>query len=539
MDRKDFLKLGALGGALAGMGAATGCTTEQRGEQATPASFELDEITVDELRRSMATGSRTAESITERYLDRIEEIDRGGPAINSVIEQNPQALEIARRRDEEREAGQLRGPLHGIPVLLKDNIETGDRMMTTAGALALMGNVASEDSFIARKLREAGAVILGKANLSEWANFRSTRSSSGWSARGGQTRNPNVLDRNPCGSSSGSAAAVSANLCALAIGTETNGSVVCPSSACGVVGIKPTLGLWSRSGIIPLAHSQDTAGPMGRTVRDAAILLGALTGTDPADPATAQSEGNAHTDYTRFLDPAGLQGMRIGVARNFFGFHTDTDRIMESALEAMDEAGATLVDPANIDPEEELEGAGYDVLLYEFKNDLNDYLETVNPAVEVESLADIIAFNENHREESMPWFGQEILENAQEKGPLSEPAYKEALAKIRRVSRDQGIDATMAEHGLDAIVAPTGGPAWTIDLVNGDHFGGSSSSPAARAGYPNITVPAGYIHDLPVGLSIFGAPWSEPTLLKIAYAFEQATAARRAPAFRPNLGLPG
>lgn len=539
MDRKEFLKVGALGGALAGMGAATGCSTEQRGERETPASFELDEITVDELRRSMENGSRTAESVTKRYLGRIDEIDQDGPAINSVIERNPQALEIARRRDEEREAGQTRGPLHGIPVLLKDNIETGDRMMTTAGALALVGNVASEDAFIARKLREAGAVLLGKANLSEWANFRSTRSSSGWSARGGQTRNPNLLDRNPCGSSSGSAAAVSANLCALAVGTETNGSVVCPSSACGVVGIKPTLGLWSRSGIIPLAHSQDTAGPMARTVRDAAILLGALTGTDPADPATAQSEGNAHTDYSRFLDPAGLQGMRIGVARNFFGFHAETDQLMESALEAIEEAGAILVDPANIEPEEDLEGAGYEVLLYEFKNDLNDYLKTVNPAVEVETLADIIAFNENNREESMPWFGQEILESAQEKGPLSEPAYKEALAKIRRVSQDQGIDATMSEHDLDAIVAPTGGPAWTIDLVNGDHFGGGSSSPAARAGYPNITVPAGYIHDLPVGLSIFGAPWSEPTLLKIAYAFEQATAARRAPAFRPNLGLPG
>lgn len=542
MDRKEFLKFGALGGALAGVSLTAGCSPRQpggKGSHAAPDAFELDEATVGELQQAMSDGARTAESITRLYMERVEAIDRNGPTLNSVIEMNPDALAIAQQRDSERAEGNVRGPLHGIPVMIKDNIETADRMMTTAGALALSGNIASEDSWVARKLREAGAVILGKTNLSEWANFRSTRSSSGWSARGGQTRNPNVLDRNPCGSSSGSGVAASANLCTLAIGTETNGSVVCPSSANGIVGIKPTLGLWSRSGIIPLAHSQDTAGPMARTVTDAAILLGVLTGTDPDDPVTSQSEGHAHTDYTQFLDPAGLQGMRIGVARNFFGFHAETDAVMEEAIQAMESEGATMVDPADIDPEEELGGAGFDVLLYEFKNDLNAYLQTVHEDVPVSSLAEIIAWNNSHSEESMPWFGQEILEMAQEKGPLSDPEYKEALATIRRVSREQGIDATMSEHNLDAIIAPTGGPAWTIDVLNGDHFGGGSSSPAARAGYPNITVPAGYIHDLPVGLSIFGAPWSEPKLIRIAYAFEQATQARRVPAYRPHLGLPG
>lgn len=540
MKRKEFLQLTAVGGSLAGLGSLSACTPQQdeRLQMEAPEGFELDEMTVEDLQNAMESGRYSAESITRKYLARIEEIDQNGPAINSVIEVNPDAVEIAAGLDKERAEGMVRGPLHGIPVMIKDNIETADKMMTTAGALALVGNIAGRDSWVAQKLREAGAVILGKTNLSEWANFRSTRSSSGWSARGGQTRNPNVLDRNPCGSSSGSGAAASANLCAMTIGTETNGSVVCPSSACGVVGIKPTLGLWSRSGIIPLAHSQDTAGPMARTVEDAAILLGALTGVDSRDEATRQSEGNYYDDYTQFLDPSGLKGARIGVARNFFGFHKETDAVMEEAIQAMKDAGAVMVDPANIDPEEELNSAGYDVLLYEFKHDLNEYLKGVHPNVEVGSLKEIIEFNEANKKESMPYFGQEILEQAQEKGPLTEQVYNDALAKIRRVSRDQGIDATMGEHNLDAIVAPTGGPAWSIDVVNGDHFGGGSSSPAARAGYPNITVPAGYIHDLPVGISIFGAPWSESKLIKYAYAFEQATNVRKAPAFRPNVGLP-
>jgi amidase len=486
----------------------------------------------------MESGEYTAESITKLYLDRVDEIDAAGPTLNAVIEVNPDALEIARQLDKERDAGKIRGPLHGIPVMIKDNIETGDKMMTTAGALALQGNVADKDSWVAQKLREAGAIILAKTNLSEWANFRSTRSSSGWSARGGQTRNPNVLDRSPCGSSSGSGAAVSANLCTIAIGTETNGSVVCPSSSNGVVGIKPTLGLWSRSGIIPLSHSQDTAGPMARTVRDAAILLGAITGVDPRDEITAESKGNSYSDYTQFLEAGGLKGARLGIARNFFGFHKETDDVMNSAIEAMKEAGAVIVDPANYEPKEEMDDAEFDVLLYEFKADLNSYLKGANPKVSVKTLADIIEFNKAHKEESMPYFGQDILEMAEKKGPLSSPDYKKALAKVRRISRDQGIDATMKKHNLDAIVAPTGGPAWTIDVVNGDHFGGGSSSPAAESGYPNITVPAGYIHDLPVGISFFGAPWTEPKLIKYAYAFEQVTQARRKPAFRPSIGLP-
>ncbi|MGD8428310.1 MAG: amidase, partial [Balneolaceae bacterium] len=540
MKRKDFLQLGALGSAIAGVNMLGGCNPGNNGTRATitPGAFKLDEITVDELLRGMESGEYTAESITKLYLDRVDEIDAAGPTLNAVIEVNPDALEIARQLDKERDAGKIRGPLHGIPVMIKDNIETGDKMMTTAGALALQGNVADKDSWVAQKLREAGAIILAKTNLSEWANFRSTRSSSGWSARGGQTRNPNVLDRSPCGSSSGSGAAVSANLCTIAIGTETNGSVVCPSSSNGVVGIKPTLGLWSRSGIIPLSHSQDTAGPMARTVRDAAILLGAITGVDPRDEITAESKGNSYSDYTQFLEAGGLKGARLGIARNFFGFHKETDDVMNSAIEAMKEAGAVIVDPANYEPKEEMDDAEFDVLLYEFKADLNSYLKGANPKVSVKTLADIIEFNKAHKEESMPYFGQDILEMAEKKGPLSSPDYKKALAKVRRISRDQGIDATMKKHNLDAIVAPTGGPAWTIDVVNGDHFGGGSSSPAAESGYPNITVPAGYIHDLPVGISFFGAPWTEPKLIKYAYAFEQVTQARRKPAFRPSIGLP-
>ncbi|HKK45994.1 MAG TPA: amidase [Balneolaceae bacterium] len=540
MDRKDFLQIGALGSAMAGMSMLSGCKPNKNGEQSSlkPGAFELDEITVAELQKGMNSGKYTAESITQLYLDRIDEIDAAGPTLNTVIQVNPEALDIARKLDKERAQDKLRGPLHGIPIMIKDNIETGDKMMTTAGALALVGNVAESDSWVAKKLREAGAIILAKTNLSEWANFRSTRSSSGWSGREGQTRNPNVLDRNPCGSSSGSGAAASANLCTIAIGTETNGSVVCPSSSNGVVGIKPTLGLWSRAGIIPLSHSQDTAGPMARTVTDAAILLGAITGVDPNDEVTAQSKGNSYTDYTQFLDKEGLKGARLGIARNFFGFHKETDDVMNAAIEKMKKAGAIIVDPANYDPKEKMGDAEFTMLLYEFKNGVNEYLKGVNPDVKVSTLADIIEFNKQHKEESMPYFGQDILEMAEKKGPLSDPEYKKAHAKVRRISREQGIDATMKEHNLDAIVAPTGGPAWTTDLVNGDHPGGGSSSPAAESGYPNVTVPAGYIHDLPVGISFFGAPWTESKLLKYAYAFEQITQARRKPAFRPNVGLP-
>ena len=497
-------------------------------------AFELTGKSVADLQAAMENGQYTAEKLVQLYLDRIEAIDRNGPKLNSVIELNPDALEIARRLDEERRNGQTRGPLHGIPVLIKDNIDTADKMMTTAGALALVGNYAAQDSFVAQKLREAGAVILGKTNLSEWANFRSTRSSSGWSGRGGQTRNPYMTNRNPCGSSSGSGVAAAASLCALTIGTETNGSIVCPSSTNGIVGIKPTVGLVGRSGIIPISETQDTAGPMARTVADAAVLLGALTGIDPRDPRTQESEGKFYKDYTQFLDANGLQGKRIGVGRNFFGFHEEVDKRMEEAIQLMKDRGATLIDLEEITPNGQGQ-AGFDVLLYEFKDGVNKYLAGVQSELPVKTLADVIEFNLKNAETSMPYFKQEILEMAQKKGDLNSQEYREALGTILRANRAEGIDKVMDENQLDAIIGPTGGPAWNIDLVNGDHFGGGSSSPAARAGYPNITVPAGYVHGLPVGLSIFGRAYSEPQLLAIAYAFEEASKHRREPGFITSL----
>jgi amidase len=433
--------------------------------------------------------------------------------------------------------------LHGVPVLLKDNIDTGDRMTTTAGSQALTGWVPPVDSGVAARLRAAGAVLLGKANLSEWANFRSTRSSSGWSGRGGQCRNPYVLDRNPCGSSSGSGVAVSANLAAVAIGTETDGSIVCPSTANGIVGIKPTVGLVSRAGVIPISHTQDTAGPMARTVRDAVIVLGVLAGTDPNDPATADSDTRGLVDYTPFLDADGLRGMRIGVARRFLGFHEAVDQVVESAIAAMQSAGALIVDPVELRPIggsspgefTNLGAAETQVLMYEFKAGLNAYLARRGADAEVRSLADLIAFNERNAETEMPYFGQERLLEAETKGPLTEPRYLAALAASSRLSRAEGIDRTMDEHQLDAIIGPTGGPAWVTDLVNGDHFGGSSSQYPAASGYPNITVPAGDVHGLPVGLSFFGRAWSEPTLIRIAYGFEQTVQARLVPRFIPTL----
>ena len=539
IDRRTFLHLSGAAGALAAAGLGGVSTrTDAAPPEAAPVSpqsagavrpFDLDEAPIADLQRSMENGSLTARSLAESYLGRIEEIDRGGPGVNAVIETNPEALEIAAALDEERRAKGARGPLHGIPVLLKDNIDTGDRMMTTAGSLALAGRRAVKDAFIVERLRASGAVILGKTNLSEWANFRSSHSSSGWSARGGQTRNPYALDRNPCGSSSGSGAAVSANLCAVAVGTETDGSIVCPSNANGVVGIKPTVGLLSRAGIIPIAHSQDTAGPMARTVADAAILLGALAGIDSADAATAASEGRAHADYTRFLDARGLSGARIGVARNFFGFSEKVDRILAAALDVMKAEGAVLVDPANLEKAREHGDAEFEVLLYEFKADLNAYLASAGGSVR--TLADVIDFNEKNRDREMPFFGQDIFVTAEGKGPLTEKAYRKALETCRKLSRKEGIDAVIREHELDAIVAPTGGPAWMTDHVNGDHYSGGSSNAAAVAGYPNMTVPAGFIGALPVGISFFGAAWSEPTLVKLAYAFERATRVRKAPRF--------
>src|SRR5687767_8282923 len=497
MDRRDFVRLGAMAGAVAIGGRPLGgqlldAGSDSAREQFAIAPLELEEATIADLQTGMSSGRMTARSITQQYLARIEELDRKGPTLRHVIEVNPDALSIADSLDQERKAGRVRGPLHGIPILLKDNIDTADRMTTTAGSFALEGSIPSQDAFIAAKLRAAGAVLLGKANLSEWANFRSTHSSSGWSARGGQAKNPYVLDRNPCGSSSGSGGAVAANLCAAAIGTETDGSIVCPASANGIVGIKPTLGLVSRAGIIPIAHSQDTAGPMARTVRDAVIVLNALAGIDPRDPVTLAGRSRGQINYTRSLDPNGLRGARIGVARTkFFGYSDVADKIINEAINAMKAQGAVIVDPANIATAGKFDDSEFDVLLYEFKTDLNSYLAGLGPKAPVRTLQDIIDFNERHKDREMPWFGQEIFLMAQKKGPLSEKKYRDALARNLRMSRTQGIDATMSKYKLDAIVAPTGSPPWVTDLINGDHFSGASSTPAAVAGYPNINVPAG------------------------------------------------
>jgi amidase len=485
----------------------------------------------------MARGRWTAVQLVELYLARIGRYDRRGPTLRSILDQNPDALVIARQLDAERRSGKVRGPLHGIPVLLKDNIDTADRMTNTAGSLALEGSRPGRDAFITERLRAAGAVILAKANLSEWANFRSTHSSSGWSGRGGQCRNPYVLDRSPCGSSSGTGAAIAANLCAVGVGSETDGSVVCPSSAMALVGIKPTLGLVSRAGIIPIAHSQDTAGPMCRTVTDAAILLGALAGQDPRDPITQTAQGLE--DYASGLDPGALRGARIGVARTkLMGYSQATDRVIATALEVLKAGGAELIDPADIAHVGEYDESEFTVLLYEFKADLEAYLATTGTAAP-KTLAALIAFNESNRERELLHFGQEIFVMAQAKGPLTDAAYTEALAKNLRLSRAEGIDAVMDQHRLDAIVAPTGNPAWPIDLVNGDHFLGGSSTPAAVAGYPHVTVPAGYVHGLPVGLSFIGRAWSEKRLIQLAYAYEQATKHRRPPTFRPTADLTG
>ena len=492
---------------------------------------ELEEASITDLQASMARGDQTGRSLAEAYLARIVALDVGGPALNSVIETNPEALQIADALDRERRERGPRGPLHGIPVLLKDNIDTGDRMQTTAGSLALVGTPAPRDAFVAERLRRAGAVILGKTNLSEWANFRSTHSTSGWSGRGGQTRCPYVLARNPCGSSSGSGAGIAANLAAAAVGTETDGSVVCPASANGLVGLKPTLGLVSRAGIIPLAHSQDTAGPMARTVRDAAILLNGMTGVDPRDAATSGSAGHLAADYTATLDAGALRGKRLGVVRSYFGFDPGVDRVMEASLTALREAGAILIDPVvlpNAGKYDDSEGV---VLRYEFKADIAAYLATRSGAGVPRTLKALIEYNAQHADAEMPWFGQELFEQSEAKGPLTDKAYLDALRRNHRLSRAEGIDAALGAHRLDAMIAPTGGPAWMTDLVVGDHFTGGYSTASAVAGYPHLTVPAGFVHGLPVGMSFFAGAWSEPALLAIGYAFEQATRARRPPRY--------
>lgn len=541
MRRRDFFTNTLQGAALITVGSQlTACTSEPTNTQTTMEGgvppFELDEKTISELQAAMEEGTYTARSLTQLYLDRIKAIDENGPTLRSVIEVNPDALKIADQLDKERKQKGSRGPLHGIPVLIKDNIDTADQMKTTAGSLALADNIAAEDAFIVQKLREAGAVLLGKTNLSEWANFRSTHSSSGWSSRGGQVKNPYSLDRNTSGSSSGSGAAVAANLCAVAIGTETDGSILSPSSINGVVGIKPTVGLLSRSGIIPISKSQDTAGPMARTVTDAALLLSALTGVDPNDPATTGQQ--SHPDYTTFLEADGLKGATIGVERSYFGYNEKVDTLMEEAIVLLRKMGATIVDPAPIDPNLNIGEDEFEVLLYEFKDGLNAYFAKLPASAPVRSLKDLIAFNTANKEKMMPFFGQEILIMAEKKGPLTDKDYQIALANCRRKAREAGIDATLKKYKLDALIVPTDTPGWVTDHVTGDNYvmSKASYSIAAVAGYPGVSVPLGFVLGMPVGMSFFSTAYSEPTLLKLAYAFEQAQQARQAPTFRPNVG---
>ena len=531
VNRRQFIASSVLGSAAI----VSGCvdpepanSTPENTREISP--FELDEFSVAELAGNMASGDMTSRSITELYLNRIAQLNTTGTELRAIIETNPEALEIADLLDAERRTTGARGPLHGIPVLLKDNIDTADRMTTTAGSLALEGSIPPRDAFLTQRLRSAGAVILGKANLSEWANFRSRGSSSGWSGRGGQCRNPYVLEYNPCGSSSGSAVAVSANLAPLAIGTETNGSIMCPASRNGIVGVKPTVGLLSRSGIIPIAETQDTAGPMTRTLADAALLLGALTGIDPRDPATGASTGRSEADYLQYLVTESLEGTRIGVARNF-SFDSAVWDVFEKAIEVLRDQGAEIVDPADLPNMDRYSDSSFAVLLYEFKSGLNQYLESLGPGAPVKTLAEIIEFNAANIEREMPYFGQDILIEAQQMGPVSDTAYRDALANNRRFSRREGIDQVMAEYNLDAIITPTGGPAWATDHVNGDRGTGSSSRPAAVAGYPSVTVPMGFVGELPVGISFFGRAWTEALLLGLAYAYEQATVHRRPPQF--------
>jgi len=539
MKRRNFIQLSVLSSGLPFLGTSS-CAPSfddpKDAQRVAEEPFELEEWTVVQLQEAMKSGKFSSRRICELYLNRIEEKDQSEGGLNSVIELNPDALSIADQLDTERAEGTIRGPLHGIPVMVKDNIDTGDKMMTTAGSLALVGSTAPDDAFIIKKLREAGAVLLGKTNLSEWANFRSSRSSSGWSGRGRQTNNPFALDRNPCGSSSGSGAAVSGNMCAITIGTETNGSIVCPASANGVVGIKPTVGLWSRDGIIPISETQDTAGPMARTVADAATLLGACVGVDKADQKTAESEGSFHTDYTQFLDAKALNGKRLGLLKDAFGSHEKSDEILANSIETLKTQGAEIVEDVEIWKWSDFEGTG-DVLYYEFKDGLNKYLES-RPDLAVRSLEDIIQFNKDHADKEMPYFLQERMDQSQELGSLEDKEYKDALAKMLKVAREK-YDAKLQELNLDCFVALTRGPAWKTDPILGDNFRGgvSSSTPAARSGYPNISVPAGFAHGLPVGISFFSGKYQEPKLISIAYAFEQATKVRKAPKLLPTVEL--
>lgn len=509
MNRRDLVKSAFLAG-VTSSGAAS--------------QVDLEELTIDNIQKGFQSGQFSAQSLAEAYLSRIDALDRHGPAINAVIELNSDALKIAAELDRERKSKGPRGPMHGVPVLVKDNIDTGN-MSTTAGSLALLGAPAPKDAFIVGRLKAAGAVLIGKTNLSEWANFRGEHSTSGWSGRGGQTKNPYALNRNPSGSSSGSGAAAAASLCAVAVGTETDGSIVSPASINGLVGIKPTVGLVSRSGIIPISASQDTAGPMARTVRDAVLLLNVLAAVDPADPAAAAAP-NTRSDYTQFLDPNGLRGARLGIVRKSFGFNAAVDTLMEQALAAMKSAGAEIIDPVEIPPDAKISDVETEVLLYEFKAGLNAYLKARGRN---ETLASLIAFNEKNRTRELNHFGQELLLKAEKKGPLTDAAYRKARAECIRLTRTEGIDAACSKYRLQALVAPTSCLAWLTDYINGDSGNGGCSTPAAVAGYPHITVPAGLVRGLPAGISFFGPAWSEPALIKVAYAFEQATKARRKP----------
>jgi amidase len=544
VNRRALFRYGAAGAAALtlprGAARAASPPPPPSPDTAAAADFELAELSIADLQKRMASGQDTARSLTEKYFARIDALDRQGPALHAVLETNPDALAVADGLDAERKAGKVRGPLHGIPILLKDNIGTADKMTTTAGSLGLEGTISAADAHVAKRLRDAGAILLGKANLSEWANFRSTHSSSGWSGRGGQCRNPYALDRNPSGSSSGSGAATAANFCAAAVGSETDGSIVSPSNNCGLVGFKPTLGLLSRAGVVPIAHSQDTAGPMCRSVADAALLMTAMAGVDPADPATKDAASKIARDYSAFLDPKGLQGARLGIPRKgLFGQSPAADRIVEAAIAEMKRQGAVIVDPVELGGASEIGDGEFEVLLYEFKADLNVYLAALPPAARNRSLKELIAFNEQNRDREMPYFGQEIFEKAEAKGPLTDKAYLDALEKNMRLSRKEGIDKTMDVNKLDALVAPTSGPATLIDLINGDYGVGGSSTLPAVAGYPHVALPAGYFRGLPVGISFFGRAWSEPTLFKIAYAFEQATKHRQPPRFLATSDLAG
>jgi amidase len=500
-----------------------------------PAGDELAFSSARDLARALQRRELSAVELARSCLARIERLDRRGPMLGALIELNPQALAIAADRDAERAAGRVSGPLHGLPIVIKDNIDTGDQLATSAGSMLLAGTRALRDAFIIERLRAAGAVLLGKTNLSEWANFRSTRSSSGWSARGGLTKNPHVLDRSASGSSSGTACAVAAGFAPLGIGTETDGSIISPSSVCGIVGIKPTLGLWGRSGIIPIAHSQDTPGPMARSVADAALLLGPLTGVDPRDAATQSSAGKSQRDYTRFLRPGALATARIGVARDLAHFHAAVDRALDAAVAALKSAGAQVIDDLALPTAGQFDDAEMDVLLYEFKADLAAYLATRGPSTPARTLADVIQFNERERATEQPWFGQELFHRAEAKGSLADPVYRAARERCLELTRTQGLDPLFEKHRLDAVICPSNAPAWITDLVSGDHYIGGNTSFAAVSGYPSLTVPMGFIHSLPLGLSFIGRPWSEGRLIELGFGFETLTQARRPPTFLPTL----